>query len=326
MTKSKLDCESSKAHNVHHDDVTRILSSSVKRLSCPSAASRVVRSSLMPQRIVADVTTDPFIISSSLGGLSDIRSNLLKATTRGVSAKPSCVSSWSTTSACSAARGLLISTTCSNRSDHMASSRVALNASIKIVGNLFINPTVSLIMAVFPDGRYKRRVVVSNVSNSLFLERISEFVNTLNSADFPALVYPTTAMVFTSFRVRLLRCEPRWSRTLDIAVFSSRDLLRMSRRSVSICDSPGPLVPIPPPSLSKCDHCPAKRGIRYSTCASSTCSLPSLVRARLANMSSINAVRSMTLICKASSNTLCCAGVSSSSHMTVWMASLLTTC
>ena len=50
---------------------------------------------------------------------------------------------------------------------------------------------------------------------------------------------------------------------------------RASRRSVSSCDSPGPRVPTPPPRRSRCCHMPRMRGRLYSSCASSTWSLPS---------------------------------------------------
>jgi len=82
----------------------------------------------------------------------------------------------------------------------------------------------------------------------------------------------------------------------------------ISRRSVSSCDSPGPLVPMPPPSLSRWLHCPAKRGKRYWCCANSTWSFPSRVRARLAKMSNISATRSMTFTCRLLPGFLCCTG------------------
>ena len=63
----------------------------------------------------------------------------------------------------------------------------------------------------------------------------------------------------------------------------------MRRWSVSSCDSPGPRVPMPPPSLSRWLHWPASRGSRYWCWASSTCSCPSRVRARRAKMSRIRA-------------------------------------
>ena len=93
---------------------------------------------------------------------------------------------------------------------------------------------------------------------------------------------------------------------------------RTSLRSVSICVSPGPRVPMPPPRRSRCVHCPASLGSRYSCCANSTCRRPSLVRARCAKTSRISAVRSMTFAPPSSFSRLrCCVGVSSSSQITV---------
>ena len=70
---------------------------------------------------------------------------------------------------------------------------------------------------------------------------------------------------------------------------------RMRRRSVSSLVSPGPRVPMPPPSRDSAVADPTSRGIRYFSCASSTCSLPSRVRARRAKMSRMSCVRSTTL-------------------------------
>ena len=70
---------------------------------------------------------------------------------------------------------------------------------------------------------------------------------------------------------------------------------RISRRSVSSCDSPGPRRPIPP---FCCSRLPVKPRIRRVdkclSCASSTCSFPSWVRARKAKISRIKPVRSIT--------------------------------
>ena len=72
---------------------------------------------------------------------------------------------------------------------------------------------------------------------------------------------------------------------------------RISRRSVSICVSPGPRTPMAPgeplrpPRRSRWLHWPLRRGRRYSVCANSTCRRPSRVRARTAKMSRISAVR-----------------------------------
>ena len=77
--------------------------------------------------------------------------------------------------------------------------------------------------------------------------------------------------------------------------------VRMRRRSVSSLVSPGPRVPMPPPSRDSASPAPTSRGSRYFSCASSTCSLPSRVRARRAKMSRISCVRSTILRPTASS-------------------------
>ena len=74
----------------------------------------------------------------------------------------------------------------------------------------------------------------------------------------------------------------------------SETRVRARRRSVSSWLSPGPRVPTPPPRRSRCCHMPRMRGRLYSSCASSTWSLPSELRACCAKMSRISCVRSTT--------------------------------
>ena len=90
----------------------------------------------------------------------------------------------------------------------------------------------------------------------------------------------------------------------------------MRRRSVSSFVSPGPRVPMPPPRRESAAFAPTRRGIRYFSCASSTCSFPSRVRARRAKMSRINWVRSSTFKSSAFSRLRSCAGDSSLSKIT----------
>ena len=74
-------------------------------------------------------------------------------------------------------------------------------------------------------------------------------------------------------------------------------------------------MPIPPPSLESIRPLPIIRGSVYCSCASSTCNLPSLVRARWAKISRINAVLSKILMPITLSILRCCAGESSSSKI-----------
>ena len=110
-------------------------------------------------------------------------------------------------------------------------------------------------------------------------------------------------------------CISRW---LFIS-FNSADkwdiLSRIILRSVSIFFSPGPLVPIPPPSLDSVVPRPASLVDLYLSCAISTCILPSLDDALAANISNITIVLSIIFVSRTSSRFLNCAGDSSSSHI-----------
>src|SRR6202011_1567119 len=77
-----------------------------------------------------------------------------------------------------------------------------------------------------------------------------------------------------------------------VLMWSMRRLIL--RRSVSSCVSPGPRVPMPPPSCDMARPRPARRGSWYSSCASSTWSCPSRVLAWRAKKSRISCERAMT--------------------------------
>ena len=94
---------------------------------------------------------------------------------------------------------------------------------------------------------------------------------------------------------------------------------RASRRSVSIWDSPGPRVPMPPsmrpaPRRSRWVQSPRMRARLYSSWASSTWSLPSAEPAWSAKMSRMIAVRSITGTSSSCSRLRSWRGSSSSSH------------
>ena len=72
---------------------------------------------------------------------------------------------------------------------------------------------------------------------------------------------------------------------------------------------------MPPPSRERDVPWPPSRGSRYFSWASSTCSLPSLLRARWAKMSRIKVVRSITWTPQAFSRLRIWVGVSSRSKM-----------
>jgi len=115
----------------------------------------------------------------------------------------------------------------------------------------------------------------------------------------------------------LPRITDRLERTRASRRLSAAMRSRASRRSVSIWVSPGPRVPIPPPSRSRCDHRPRIRARLYSSCASSTWSFPSAVWAWEAKMSRMIAVRSMTGIPSSPSRLRSWRGDSSSSQATM---------
>ena len=157
------------------------------------------------------------------------------------------------------------------------------------------------------------RTVVSSVAKSLFSAKTSLLLNRFIKVDFPTLVYPTRAT-----RVSLPRFL-RWivfclSHPANFCLSSEIFCLTM-RRSVSICSSPGPRIPIPPRWRSRCVHMPVSLGSRYWYCASSTCILALAVWARLAKMSRMRLVRSSTFTRNTFSIFDTCLGLRSSSKI-----------
>src|SRR5690606_12999422 len=107
-------------------------------------------------------------------------------------------------------------------------------------------------------------------------------------------------------RRRLRRCAASWRRRS----LSLRMRSRIKRRSTSSWVSPGPRRPMPPRWRSRWVQPRTSRLARCSSCASSTCSLPSCERARCAKMSRISPVRSTTRQATAFSRLRSCAGES----------------
>ena len=83
---------------------------------------------------------------------------------------------------------LLLSTTCAITVDSCNSSSVALNAASNCDGSFCMNPTVSVMRIVGPEGKFTRLVSGSKVENSLFSESVGVFVILVNNALLPALV------------------------------------------------------------------------------------------------------------------------------------------
>ena len=153
------------------------------------------------------------------------------------------------------------------------------------------------------------------MAKSLSWESTWDPVNAFRSVDFPAFVYPTMAAVFRLPRLLPVRKSSRWRSTWESSSFRAVILLRIRRRSVSSFFSPGPLVPIPPPSLDKEARRPTRRALLYRSCANSTWILPSLVVACFAKISRIRSVLSITLHSSSCSRLFICAGESSSSQI-----------
>ena len=98
---------------------------------------------------------------------------------------------------------------------------------------------------------------------------------------------------------------------------------RICLLSVSSLVSPGPLVPMPPPSRERSVPLPARRGRRYLFCAISTCRRPSWVVALCAKMSRMSIVRSIVNTSQAFSMFLICVAVSSLSKTILLTSSCL---
>ena len=153
------------------------------------------------------------------------------------------------------------------------------------------------------------------MAKSLSSWRTSASVSALSRDDFPAFVYPTRAATGSPFPFLPFRRRSRCRLTSESSALRCVIRLRIRRRSVSSFFSPGPLVPIPPPSLERDRPSPVSMVIRCCSCASSTCRRPSWVEALAAKMSRIRSVRSITFSSISLDKFRICAGDSSSSQM-----------
>ena len=220
---------------------------------------------------------------------SELTTSILFGTSKtGISPAPISSNTPSITRICSSKSGLARSTRWRSKSALLTSSSVLLKASIRECGILLMNPTVSMSMTLSPFGRRSARVVGSKVAKSLFSTNTPARVSVFIKVDLPAFVYPTKATIVNGTSSRSLRCNARVRSTVFNRRFRWLIRSRILRRSTSNWVSPGPRVPMPPPSRDKCVHWRVNRGKRYSSCASSTCSFPSLLRARWAKISRIN--------------------------------------
>ena len=200
-------------------------------------------------------------------------------------------------------------------SAYFASSSVLLKASIRWCGSFLINPTVSVRRISCVPSSCKALVVVSSVEKSMASSKIPAFVNAFSILLFPADVYPTSAATFIPDWFRWLRSNSLCRSTSASSFFRRLIRSRIRRRSISSFFSPGPLVPIPPPSLDSDLPIPDRRDARYLSWASSTWIFPSPDTALAAKISRIRSVLSSTLQSSSSSRLPSWVLLSSSSQM-----------
>ncbi len=91
---------------------------------------------------------------------------------------------------------------------------------------------------------------------------MADRVRALKRVDLPAFVYPTRATTGAPARWRASRRVCRVRRTFSISRLTDWMRCRMRRRSVSSFVSPGPRVPMPPPSRDSITPLPVSRGSR----------------------------------------------------------------
>ncbi len=176
-----------------------------------------------------------------------------------------------------------------------------------------MNPTVSERSIRCAGVMGTSLTVESSVAKSMSSTTTPAPENQFRSVDFPAFVYPTSATRGNcSLPFRWTSLSLPISRILALRCVI---LVRIARRSVSICVSPGPFVPMPPNCLERCVHWRVRRGSMYCSWASSTCVFASFVLARDAKMSSMIPLLSMILHFISFSRLRTCTADRSSSNM-----------
>ena len=205
----------------------------------------------------------------------------------------------STASTCSmrwSRSGSAASTTCSSRSASRASISVERNAATSSCGRSRTKPTVSATTrsgvcgsAQPAHGRVERREqLVGDVGIAARERAEQRRLAGVRVADQRDARAPARACA----RWRpVSRCAARASRASRRACWMR---LPIRRRSVSSWVSPGPRRPMPPFWRSRWVQPRTRRVDRCRSCASSTSSLPSALRARCAKMSRMRPARSST--------------------------------
>ena len=126
-----------------------------------------------------------------------------------------------------------------------------------------MKPTVSVNNTSSPSGILRLLVVGSRVAKSLSSASMPASVILLRKVDFPALVYPTMAITGIPSDILCFLSVSLELSTFSISLLSWLTLSLIALLSDSSFDSPGPLVPIPPPSLERFFPSPVSLEERY---------------------------------------------------------------
>ena len=237
-------------------------------------------------------------------------SHLLKTSSVGTRSAPTSASTACTAAMWRSRSALDASMTCSSRSASATSSSVARNAATSACGSRSMKPTVSetsssrlIRQPHLPDERIERheqRVGRDRVAAGQRVEqRRLAGVGVADQRDgrHRRLVPPLAQLR----RGAAAPCSMSFDRTLDARADAPAVGFELGFAGAARADAAAE-------PRQRRRSTPTSRGSRYFSCASSTCSLPSRVRARRAKMSRISCVRSTTLRSSASSRLRSCAG------------------
>ncbi len=212
----------------------------------------------MPSPVLAEILHTCSVRDGMCNGIA--LSHLFTTVIIGTSARPSELSNSVVTFICSSSSVDDASQTFSTRSASTASSRVERNACTRWCGSRRTSPTVSTSSTTRPSGSFKARAVGSSVANSLSSPTSASSVNLPVSVVFPTFVYPTTDTVGIMSFLRRSRISLRRPDNRSSSSSSAFTLRRICLRSLSSLVSPGPLVPMPPPSRDMLCPTPTNRG------------------------------------------------------------------
>ena len=235
------------------------------RAPCPRAAETSTRVGMQAPQLRAALGVDQV----GLVEHEQARRSRRRRSPRARSRRRASISSSSSSSA-------LASTTCRIRSASRVSSSVAPNASTSWCGSLRMKPTVSVTQERAAVEAHRARRRVERVEEPVLHADVGAGERVQQRRLAGVRVAGERDLAAGPARSRSARITSREPLTCASVRLSAAIRSRARRRSVSICVSPGPRVPTPPtPSRSRCVHSPRMRAMLYSSCASSTWSLPS---------------------------------------------------